>query len=62
MAKSVIEARRESRPERAGPPPLSPSVRRHLGKSLRSFYAETLSEPVSERFEALLARLETPKR
>lgn len=41
--------------------PLSPSVRRHLGRSLRSFYSTSLSEPVSERMEALLARLDGPK-
>lgn len=42
-------------------PVLSASVRRHLGKTLRSFYAPTLSEPVSERMEALLARLQTQR-
>lgn len=47
-------------------PALSASVRRHLGKSLRSFYAAALaapmSEPMSERLEALLARLDKPRR
>ncbi|HEV2541718.1 MAG TPA: hypothetical protein VGU70_03020 [Methylobacterium sp.] len=39
-------------------PPLSPSVRRHLGKSLRSHYADSLTEPVSERLETLIGRLD----
>ncbi len=38
-------------------PPLSQSVRRHLGKNLRSLYAGCLTEPVGERIEALIARL-----
>ena len=41
-----------------GAPPLSPSVRRHLGKSLRSHYADSLTEPVSERLETLIGRLD----
>lgn len=42
------------------PPALSAGIRRHLGKNLRSFYADTLTEPVSERLESLLARLTKP--
>lgn len=42
-------------------PPLSPSVRRHLGKSLRSHFADSLTEPVGERLESLIGRLDTPK-
>lgn len=61
MAKSATEARIDPSALRAGPPPLSPSVRRQLGSSLRNFYADTLSEPVSERLEALLARLDRTK-
>nr|WP_281407619.1 NepR family anti-sigma factor [Methylobacterium planeticum] len=41
--------------------PLSPSVRRHLGRSLQALYAETLSAPVGARLEALLARLDPRK-
>ena len=59
MTKMQIEPK--ASPSGATIPPLSASVRRHLGKSLRSFYATSLSEPVSERLEALLARLDTPK-
>ncbi len=43
-------------------PPLNPSVRRHLGQNLRNLYADTLSAPVSERLEALIAQLDRPKR
>ena len=42
-------------------PPLHPSVRRHLGQNLRNLYADTLSAPVSERLEALIAQLDRPK-
>ena len=48
------------RPANPAAPPLSPNVRRHLGQTLRSFYAASLSEPVSERMEALLAKLDRP--
>ncbi|GJE39032.1 hypothetical protein QO016_002549 [Methylobacterium persicinum] len=43
-------------------PPLSPAVRRHLGRNLQGHYAEALSEPVSERLEALIAQLDKPSR
>ena len=39
-------------------PPLSPTVRRHLGQTLRGHYADSLSAPVGERLEALLAQLD----
>lgn len=42
---------------RPGPPPLNAGIRRHLGLSLRSLYAEFLSEPPGTRIEALLTRL-----
>ncbi|MRI53435.1 hypothetical protein D8770_05630 [Methylobacterium sp. DB1607] len=42
-------------------PPLSPSVRRHLGKSLRSHFADSLTEPVGERLETLIDRLDAPQ-
>ncbi|GJE46933.1 hypothetical protein [Methylobacterium soli] len=42
-------------------PPLSASVRRHLGRSLQIFYAEALSAPVGTRLEALIARLDPRK-
>jgi hypothetical protein len=61
MAKILIEARKAEVTPHSDTPPLSPSVRRHIGKSLRTHYAETLAEPVSERLEALLARLQAPK-
>ncbi|MEA1834504.1 hypothetical protein U8607_20635 [Methylobacterium durans] len=38
-------------------PTLSDSVRRHLGQSLQSFYADALKAPVGPRLEAVLARL-----
>lgn len=61
MAKTQIHAKREEfMPTSA--PSLSSNVRRHLGKSLRNYYADSLSEPVSERIETLLARLDAPKR
>lgn len=41
-------------------PPLSPNVRRHLGQTLRGHYADSLSAPVGERLEALLAQLDKP--
>lgn len=44
------------------PPPLSAGIRRHLGLSLRTFYADVLSEPPGARIEALLARLGKAKR
>lgn len=40
---------------------LSPSVRRHLGKNLRSHFADCLTEPVGERLEALIASLGKPR-
>lgn len=43
-------------------PPLSPSVRRHLGKTLRSHFADCLTEPVGERLGALIASLGKPQR
>lgn len=42
----------------ADAPPLSPTVRRHLGQTLRGHYADSLSAPVGERLEALLAQLD----
>lgn len=43
-------------------PPLSPAVRRHLGQNLRGHYAESLSAPVNERLETLIAQLDKPAR
>ncbi|MCJ2063462.1 hypothetical protein MKK63_12165 [Methylobacterium sp. J-088] len=55
-------------PERPAPveatadvPPLAPGIRRHLGRTLRSQYADSLAAPVSERLEALIAQLVKPK-
>ncbi|GJE62319.1 NepR family anti-sigma factor [Methylobacterium trifolii] len=45
----------------ASKPPLSPGVRRHLGQNLRTLYADSLSAPVSQRLEALIAQLDRPK-
>ncbi len=61
MAKFLIEPTADAPPRRADTPPLSATVRRHLGKSLRSHYAASLAEPVSERLEALLTKLQGPK-
>lgn len=47
---------------RPATPTLGPSVRRHLGHTLRSFYAEIVADPPSARLEALLARLGKGKR
>lgn len=60
MAKTQTQSKHEAFMT-ASAPSLSSNVRRHLGKSLRSYYAASLSEPVSERLEALLARLDAPK-
>lgn len=46
----------------AATPPLSPAVRRHLGQNLRGHYAESLSAPVNQRLEALIAQLDKPGR
>ena len=48
--------------EAADAPPLSPNVRRHLGQTLRGHYAESLSAPVGQRLEALLAQLDKQAR
>ena len=40
---------------------LSPSVRRHLGQTLRSAYADTLAAPINQRLEALVQQLAKPK-
>ena len=61
MAKiQILPKREEFMPTSV--PSLSSTVRRQLGKSLRSYYAESMNEPVSERIEALLARLDVPRR
>ncbi|GEP09657.1 hypothetical protein [Methylobacterium gnaphalii] len=62
MAKIQLDARTETLPHRNDVPPLTAGTRRHLGKTLRSHYAATLAEPVSERLEMLLAKLQTPPR
>lgn len=62
MSKTQTDRRSDARSERPPAPVLSASVRRHLGKSLRTFYAATLAEPMSERLEALLSRLDRPRR
>lgn len=61
MAKTQILPKREEFMP-ASVPSLSSTVRRQLGKSLRSYYAASMNEPVSERIEALLARLDVPRR
>lgn len=55
-------------PERPSPqesapdvPPLAAGIRRHLGRTLRSHYADALAAPVSQRLEALIAQLAKPK-
>ena len=40
---------------------LGQSVRRHLGQTLRSAYADTLAAPISQRLEALVQQLAKPK-
>jgi hypothetical protein len=53
-----------SRPDGAPPatPTLGPGIRRHLGHTLRTVYADILSDPPGARLEALLARLGKGKR
>lgn len=46
----------------AGAAPLSAGVRRHLGQTLRTHYADALAAPVNQRLEALIAQLDKPKR
>ncbi|MEH3118254.1 MAG: hypothetical protein PGN25_11880 [Methylorubrum populi] len=59
MTKTVADTKPAA--DTAAVPPLSPGVRRHLGKSLRSHYAGCLTEPVGERLEALITRLAKPR-
>jgi hypothetical protein len=60
MPKTRSDCSPKAEATRSGPPPLSAGIRRHLGLSLRTFYAEILSEPPGARIEALLARLGKP--
>ncbi len=55
MTKTVSETKPAA--DTSAVPPLSPGVRRHLGRTLRSHYAECLTEPVGERLATLLTRL-----
>ena len=59
----MTKAATETKPaaDSASIPPLSQSVRRHLGRNLRSLYSGCLTEPVGERIEALIARLGKPR-
>lgn len=57
MTKMQADDGRDGQARRANPAPLSASVRRHLGMSLRTLYAGSLVEPVSERIESLLTKL-----
>jgi hypothetical protein len=54
--------RPEIRSPSADVPPLSASVRRHLGRNLRAFYDGAIGEPLGERIEALLGRLDKGRR
>lgn len=58
MAKPQTERPNEAKP---ASPPLNAGVRRHLGQNLRTHYADSLSAPVSQRLEALIAQLDRPK-
>ncbi|MCJ2125026.1 hypothetical protein [Methylobacterium sp. J-077] len=40
---------------------LSPSIRRHLGQTLRAVYADALAAPIDQRLEALVKQLGKPK-
>ena len=42
--------------------PLRPGIQRHLGRTLRGVYADTLTAPVPPRLDALVAQLDKPKR
>jgi hypothetical protein len=67
---SKTHAERPQHPTEAAPvpetgsaiPPLSRTVRRHLGQNLRGHYADSLCAPTSERLEALIAQLDKPGR
>lgn len=61
MSKPHPEPPQKSEPAPEAPP-LPAGIRRHLGQNLRSYYAETLAEPVSQRLEALLAQIAKAKR
>ncbi|MCJ2034144.1 hypothetical protein [Methylobacterium sp. J-068] len=62
MSKSRSDCSHTTDAARPGPPPLNAGIRRHLGLSLRTFYADMLSEPPGARIEALLTRLGKMKR
>ncbi|KQP16786.1 hypothetical protein [Methylobacterium sp. Leaf93] len=57
MTKMQPDDGQDGRAPRARPVALSASVRRHLGLNLRTHYAASLVEPVSERIETLLTKL-----
>lgn len=40
------------------PQSLHPTIRRHLGRSLREHFSESLSAPVGGKLEALIAELD----
>ncbi|GJD97548.1 hypothetical protein OCOJLMKI_4780 [Methylobacterium iners] len=62
MSKAQTDCAGETRSPAADPPPLSPNLRRHLGRNLRAFYADAIGEPLGERIEALLGRLDKTRR
>lgn len=62
MSKSHTDRSTDSKTAAIATPSLSPSVRRHLGRNLRTHYADALTQPVNERIETLLGRLEKPER
>ncbi|HEX8416795.1 MAG TPA: NepR family anti-sigma factor [Methylobacterium sp.] len=62
MAKTQTDRADSAKSAAPGPAPLSPSIRRHLGRGLRVVYADALTEPVGQRIEDLLDRLDKPAR
>lgn len=61
MPETQTERAEDAGPIRTDPPPLTASIRHHLGSGLRSLYDQTPAAPIDERIEALLVRLERPK-
>lgn len=62
MSKTQTDRVNAAKSTAPAPAPLSPSIRRHIGRGLRVVYADALTEPVGQRIEDLLDRLDKPVR
>jgi hypothetical protein len=61
LTNSLPSAQRASRPIRLGHPDeprLDATLQAEIGRKLRAYYADLVSEPVPQRFADLLARLD----